>query len=147
MKNDVVTLPLAWSTRGVHQRRILAVNGGGLTIRVGLVFVGIQYLNFIQAHQKNTAVAAPLAFALRGNRLGKFDMQLAVAERLPRVNVAGLRNGFEIAALYFPFRGTAIFVRPFQEIFSVKKHDGIGWWTPRRVLRARRSRINDCRQR
>ena len=74
MKNDVVTLPLARRTRGVDQRRILAVNGGRLTICIGLVFVGIQDLNFIQAHQKNTTVAAPLAFALGRDRLGKFDV-------------------------------------------------------------------------
>src|SRR6266446_8045829 len=80
VKNDVVGLPLRGRTRGVDEGRELAVDGGSLAVGVGLAFVGIENLHFIQAVEKDAAVAAILILALRGHRLGEFDMELAIAE-------------------------------------------------------------------
>src|SRR5712692_8814358 len=50
VEDDVVGLPLARRTAGVDQGRVLPVDRRGLPVRVGLTFVGIKDLNFIQAH-------------------------------------------------------------------------------------------------
>src|SRR5258706_1058844 len=87
VKNDVVALPLAGRASSVNKRWILPVHGRGLAVSVGFVFVGIEHLNFIQAHQENAAVATFLAFAFGPDRFGKFDVQLAIAKTFTRVDV------------------------------------------------------------
>src|SRR5436305_667004 len=44
MKNDVVSLPLAWPALSVHQRRILAIDRRGLADGIRLALIGIQDL-------------------------------------------------------------------------------------------------------
>src|SRR5713226_4058139 len=58
VKDDIVSLPLAGRARRVHQWWILTVDSGCLAISISFVFVGIEYLNFVEAHQKDAAVAA-----------------------------------------------------------------------------------------
>jgi hypothetical protein len=50
VENDVVGLPLPRWARSIHERWILAVDGGSLTVGVGFVFVGIEHLNFVEPH-------------------------------------------------------------------------------------------------
>src|SRR5580698_10000296 len=73
--DDVVGLPLAGRTRSIHQRRILAIHGGCLPVRVRLAVVRIEHLDFVEAHQENAAVAAILIFTLRRVWLSELDME------------------------------------------------------------------------
>ncbi len=50
VEDDVVGLPLARRTAGVDPGRVLPVDRRGLAVRVGLTFVGIKDLDFIEAH-------------------------------------------------------------------------------------------------
>ena len=88
-EDDVVGLPFARLAAGVHHRRPLVVDRGGLAFGVRLVFKRIENLNLIVgAHQADAVVAALLAlfflavlmFGVRG--LGEFDVKLAIAEGL-----------------------------------------------------------------
>ena len=74
-------------------------------------------------------------------------MQLAITERLARLDDAAMGHHFHVAIRYFPLRWLAIFGRPLGKILAIEQHNGIGWRTPRRILRARRSRLNHRRQR
>src|SRR6266550_4654113 len=108
VKNNVVGLPFARRTRGVHQRRILAINRRGLAIGIRLALIGIEDLSLVESLQENAAVAAVLVFAFRGGRLGKFHVQLAIAKRFACLNVPGLWHNLEVAVLDFPFGGAAV---------------------------------------
>ena len=136
---------MARRTRSVDERRILAVDGGGLAVGVGFVLVGIEHLNFVESHQKNAAVAAILAFALWRNGFGKLHVQLAIAEGRFCVDVAGFGHHFEIAVFHFPLGGGAVFIEPLREIFSVEEHDGVGGRFAGRVLSAGGSGSDDRR--
>ena len=48
--DDVVGLPFAGGARSIHQWRILAVYGAGLSVRVGFAVLGIEHLNLVLAH-------------------------------------------------------------------------------------------------
>ena len=93
-KGDVVGLPLAGGPRGVGQRRILAVNGAGLAVGVGIGLVRVEDLHLKLAHQENAAVAAILALAGRRVGRGPLDMQLHVAEFRLGLDRAGSRGDF-----------------------------------------------------
>ena len=47
-KGDVIRLPLAGRSRGVGERRILAVDGPGLAVGVGIGLVRVEDLQLIQ---------------------------------------------------------------------------------------------------
>src|SRR5688572_29042129 len=79
-ENDVVALPLAGRTADIDQWRILAVNGSSLPVGIGLVFIGVEYLNLILSHQENAAIATPLALAHGRHGRRPFHMQLNIAE-------------------------------------------------------------------
>src|SRR6266852_2761727 len=74
VKNDVVNLPLAGRARGVYLGRELAVDGGGLAVGVGFVFVGVEDLDFVEAVEENAAVAAVLVFAVGWRRFREFHV-------------------------------------------------------------------------
>ena len=144
VKDDVVTLPLPRRPRSIHQWRILPVDGSGLPIRIGSVLIGIQYLNFVQTHQEDAAVAAP--WLSRGRRrFGKLDVQLAIAERLLRKDITGLRDNLCVAIFHFPFRRAAILMNPLGKIFAIEQNDRIGRRAARRVLRAGRAWVHHRR--
>ena len=123
----------------------MRIHSRGLAVGVGFALIRIQHLDFVQAHQEHAAVAAFLAFANRRRRLGELNMQLAVAKRLARLDDAAVRHHFHVAVRYFPLRWLAICARPLGKILAVEQHNGIGRRTPRRILRARRSRLNHRR--
>ena len=88
--DDVVGLPLAGCARSIHQRRILAVHGGGLPVRVRFAVVGIEHLDFVAPHQENAAVPSILIFSFGRIGFAEFDVKLTVAERFLGTQVAGL---------------------------------------------------------
>jgi hypothetical protein len=105
MEDDVVGLPLSWLAAGINERGILTIDGAGHSVGIGWVLIGIENLNFVEAHQKDAAVAASLVFALNQFGGGPFDMELAGAEGLFGLNVAGAREDFDIAVFEFPGGG------------------------------------------
>jgi len=74
-------------------------------------------------------------------------MQLAVTERLAGMDVAAMGYHFYVAIRHFPLRWLTIFARPLEKILATEQYNGIGWRTPRRILRARRSGLNHRGQR
>jgi hypothetical protein len=52
----------------------LAVHSGGLAVGIGFILVGIEHLDFVEAHQEHATVAALLAIAVRRRRLAKLDV-------------------------------------------------------------------------
>src|ERR1700722_7240348 len=101
VENDIVGLPFTGFTADVNQGSILAVNGAGLAVEVGLVLVGVQNLEFVAPLENNAAVAATLAFPLDLRRCCPLNMQLAISKRLFRGDVAGAVDGRH-AVFYLP---------------------------------------------
>jgi len=145
MENDVVGLPLTGLPRGVDERRILAVDGGGLAVGVSLVIEGIEDLNFVHAHQEDAAIAAILILPFGWRGRGEFNVKLHIAEGLLRVHVAGFGNGFEVAVADFPFGGFAGFCGPGREVFAVEKNDCVARGFAGRVLGGGDAGIDDGR--
>src|SRR5882762_10095080 len=127
VENDVVRLPLAGGSAGVHERRGLSVHGSGLAVGVGLVAVRIEHLDLVVAHQEHTAVTALLTLTLgrRGRR--PLDMELDVSEDAPSDDRPGAGDDFRIPVPYQPSCGRAVLRLPLREILAVEQHDGVGW--------------------
>src|SRR5713101_4546007 len=103
VKDDVVDLPLARRSRGVHLRGKLAVNRRGLAVGVSLTLVRVEHLHLVNTVQKDAAVAAILILAFWGIWLGEFNVELAIAEGIFGVELTSLGHNFEISVFYFPF--------------------------------------------
>ena len=73
LEHDVVALPLAGRAAGIDQRRLLSVDGAGLAVGVRAVVVAIEYLDLLQAEQKDAAVAAEVV--LRDESVGSMQQQ------------------------------------------------------------------------
>jgi hypothetical protein len=86
--------------------------------------------------------AAVLILSLGGRWSGEFDVELAIAEGVAGVELAGLGDDFEVAVFYFPFGGSAVFVLPSGEIFAVEQDDGVGGRAAGSVLRARAAGVD-----
>src|SRR5277367_2599810 len=111
--NDVVSLPLARRARGVDQRRILAINSGGASVRVGPVIVGIEHLDFVTSHaEKDAAVSTALSIAVRRGWGGPFDMKLAVPEVLQGADVPAASHAFHVTVAHDPLGGRAVHRHP-----------------------------------
>ena len=66
VENDVIGVPHAGRPRGIHQGRILAVDGGSFAIGIGHVIVKeSRTLNFIEPVEKDAAVATVLVRAMK----------------------------------------------------------------------------------
>ena len=85
---DVVGLPFAGFTAGINEGFGTTVEGSALTVRIGLVLVAVEHLNFILTHEKDAAVTASLTVAFDDGWGGKFDMQPARTEFFFALNVA-----------------------------------------------------------
>ena len=68
VKDNVVGLPFAGRTAGVHFWRILAIEGAALSVGIGAIFVAVEHLDLELAHKENARIAASLAGALGGKR-------------------------------------------------------------------------------
>ena len=127
-EDDVVSLPCTSSTQWIDQRRIDAVDGRGKAIWVGGVVVVIEHLNLDLAHEKNTAVAAPLTVALDFARRAPLDVKLAIGEFFFRADVATARHALEDTVFDFPFgRLGGLLVRlPFLKFIRVSAKENRG---------------------
>jgi len=125
VENDVVGLPLAGRPAGIDQGRRIPVDCRGLPIRIGLVLVGIKYLDFIETHQVYPTIPAILVLAVRRAGSGPLDVELAIAEGLLGPDVASVRNYLEITLLDFPLGRPALERFPAGQIFAVEKNNGI----------------------
>ncbi len=144
--DDVVRLPLAGGACGIDERGILAVHRGNLAVCVSFAVVGIEDLNFVEAHQEDTAVAAVLIFALGRIGFTEFDVELAIAEALLGLDIASLGCDLEVAIFDFPHGGAAVFLaHPFGEVFAVEEDDCVRGRFAGRVLCAGRAGSDDHR--
>jgi len=107
-ESNVIGLPLSGWSAGVHERRMLAVNGAGLAVSISDVVVAVQHLYLVLALQEDAAVAAPLAVALRGRGFSPLDVKLDGAELLPCLDIARARNYLDVAVFNFPSGGPAL---------------------------------------
>ena len=62
IENDVIRLPFTLFAADVHERRILAVDGGRLTIGIRRIAIIVKDLDFIHALNDDAGIAAALAF-------------------------------------------------------------------------------------
>ena len=127
-EHDVVGLPFTRRPAGIHQRRLLLVDGRRLAVHVGLVVPGIEDLQFVEAHEIDPAVTPALAGShdLRG--CAEFQVELDVTECDLRALVAGLGIGDDDhrSVLDFPAGFTGPHRFPGVEILAVEEYDGIG---------------------
>jgi hypothetical protein len=63
VENYIVYLPFSGRTAGVDQRWILAVNGRGHPIGIGLIFITIEHLDFVLLHKVHSAISSTLPFS------------------------------------------------------------------------------------
>ena len=122
VEDYVVALPLSRGAAGVDDGRFLAVDGSGLPIGVGFIVVGIEYLDFVFAHQEDAAVAATLTSTGDFFRGYPLDMKLTTAEMPLGHYIAGILDRQHGIAFDPPFGGAAGFgVSPFGKARAVKE--------------------------
>src|ERR1019366_5928556 len=97
-----------------------------LAVGVGLVPVGLQYLNFVQRVQVHATVARLLIGAVWRVWGSPLDVQLAISERLLGHNVAAAGGDLEVAIAQFPGDRLAVALLPRGEILSIEELHGIG---------------------
>lgn len=128
--DDVVSLPLAGSTAGIHERDTFQVERGSLPVGIGIVLKGIEDLDFGIAADEDSAVPATLTIPLHLGRGAPFDVPLAISFHLvPGLDHAGPSRDLHEPVLDEPLRGIApIFVLPlpFRKIGAVEKDEGVG---------------------
>jgi hypothetical protein len=108
-EKNIEGLPLTWFSANVDQGRVLPVDRTGLTVCIGWVVKGIQYLDFELALQKHAAVTTPLALSLDSGWSCPFDVQLNISEGLGAVGVSTATEWFHGTVFddpldWFPFR-------------------------------------------
>src|SRR5882672_5377766 len=121
VKDDVVDLPLARWSRGVHLGRKLAVNGRGLAVGISFTLIRVEHLHFVNTVQEDATVTAILILAFWGIWLGKFNVKLAIAE--------------------------GVFVMPLGEIFAVEENGCVRRCMAGGFLRAGGPRLDHRRHR
>ena len=129
VKGDVVGLPLARFTAGIHERLGTAVESATLAVRIGDVFIAIEHLDFELSHQKDPAVAAALARALDLERSGEFNVESAGTKFFFTLDVTSAGGGLERAINEFPFRRLTVGSGPVFVGFlgAIEQNFGIGW--------------------
>src|SRR6267143_743416 len=136
MENDVVGLPFPRLARCVDERRVVFVEGAGLTVEVSLVFKRIEHLDFVAALQINTAVATLLSIAFDLLRRRPLDVQLHITELFFRQDAARAVDLHRAVPEQFPLCFAGFGALPLRQILAVEQYDRIGW---------RRARIDDGR--
>ena len=74
MKGNVISLPLSRTPTGIDQRLGPAIKSTALPIRIGIIFVGIQNLNLVLTHKKDTTVPTTLPTPLCFSGGGEFNV-------------------------------------------------------------------------
>ena len=124
-KEDVVGVPLADARTGVGIGRVLAIEGTGHAIGVGLAAGAFEDLHFVKAHEENTRVAPGLAL-VPGLRLGHhpLHMQVHVAEHVSGLDLAGAALYDHGAVLNGPLGGAGVIVEPGARVLAPEQHLG-----------------------
>ncbi len=125
MKYDVVSLPLAWFSRRVHQWWILAVDAGCLAVGVGAIVKRIQHLNFELPHQEDTAVSTALAIAFNFTWRCPFYVQLHIAKGLLREDVTTSSHRLHHAVDDLPLGRFTFAIAPSIKIAAVEQNDRV----------------------
>ncbi len=103
VEDDIVDVPSAWGSGHVDQGGHESVQRRSLTVRVGLVVVGVEDLHFVLPEKENAGVASALAVPCGGLGGGPFDVQLDVRAVLRRGGEASpLRGYLDVAIFHFP---------------------------------------------
>src|SRR5690606_4839962 len=139
--DDVVRLPFSGLLAGVGHRDMLLVDGAGLAVDVRLVFIVVEYLDFITLLQKHATVATPLTNLGGVCHLGRapFNVKLHVAERFFRPDVSCSGSDRYGAVFDSPLSlATAVDGNPLAQVASIEQHDGI-----RGCVRGRSAGCND----
>ncbi len=123
--HHVVGLPFAGLLGGVHQWHGLLVNTARLAIGVGAVVIAVEYLQFVEALHKHTAVAAPLAVALHLGGRAPLDVQLEIAKIALGLDATLAGGGDDGIFGNRPARRAAFDRLPLIEVATVEQHDGI----------------------
>ncbi len=97
-----------------------------MAIRVGHVVVRIKHLDLEAAHEKHTAVAAPLAVAFHLGGRRELEVQLAVAKAFPGLNLAAAGQHLHEAVLHEPLHRLTLVVLPLRKVGAIEEDDGIG---------------------
>src|SRR5581483_827547 len=147
-KQDVELLPLPGLSGSIHKRRVLTVDRPGLAVRVDVVgMIAVPHLDFVDAIEKDAAVAPGRVFALGAGGRAPLDVQLDITKVFAGEEVPRLGRDFHVAIFDLPSRRLTFFGSPLGKVRAIEKNDGIRGWPARVVLRAARSWGNDLRMR
>lgn len=124
LKGDVVAVPFTLRRSGVHNRREHSIKCCSLSVRVGLIAVALENLDFIQTHKKAAAVAAALAIDFPACGDSPLEMELDRTEFVLRLDVRALCDHGSVLDL--PGR-LALAGSPCIQVAAIEKHFGIGW--------------------
>ena len=80
LDNEVVSLPLARRTRGVHHWHVLTVHRARLTVGIGAIAVRVQHLEFVDPREEDAAIPPRLALGLGHVGDVELDVELDTAE-------------------------------------------------------------------
>ena len=83
-------------------------------------------MNFVEAHDKDAAIAAALALALDFGRAGEFKMVLNVAEARDAGDIARAGRDLHMAVGDLPPSFAALDALPTREIAAVEEDDRVG---------------------
>jgi hypothetical protein len=136
IKDDVVVLPLAGFARSVHERRVLAVNRSGLPIGIDQVPAALEYLQFVNSEEEDSAIPLPLVAGPEGRGGPPLDVQLDVAVLFARIDITTLWDYLYVAVLHFPTRGIAFCGSPHGKILPIEENLSIRGREARTLLRA-----------
>ena len=115
-------LPFARTPRGIDEWRPLSVDRASLAVGVGGILERVEHLNLVLALEKDAAVTAVLAGAADDGRGGPLHVQLHVAKRVLRREVAGVRHDLDITVLHLPRLAARC---PLRQVLTGEEHDGV----------------------
>lgn len=124
-ERDVVAVPFSLGGCDVYEGWALAIEGTGLTIRVGFVCVALQDLDLVILHEENAAVSSFLAVDLALGGKAPFEKDLNCPKLFLAYEITMV--GDHGVAYDFPLRLATIFpVHPGVEVGAIKQDGGIG---------------------
>ena len=82
--------------------------------------IRVEHLNLITALKVDPTVSAALAFAFYFRRGRPLDVQLAVGELLPGINITGPVDHHR-SIFDFPARSRSVFFAPLRNILAIKQ--------------------------
>ncbi len=128
VEDDVVNIPRSGRTGGVYEWGHKSVQGGGLTVGVGFVFVGIEHLDLVFSEEEDPRVTATLSVSGSGLRGGPFDVELDIGSVLACGGEApSFWGNFDVSVFYFPSGLSVGVVFPHGKVFSIEEDDGVAW--------------------